>query len=211
MVNDFQYLDARLNDINNLKNRRAKAWTAFQKLKESGTSMLISNWKSSSSMRQFSVFFSLCYRNICDWCSPPEKTKCFPDRVLKDHFEHQERGSCEKWIYLQRNKHKTANAESHKNSTILSWTVRKEKQGRPHPPVLPLCTSTRTMQERATEDNLPGAHCQVNLRCRVWQSCVVQSLESPLSFLRQGLRLSWPRVIWGIMSLTLSWNYRSKT
>ena len=43
MVNDFQYLDARLNDINNFKNRRAKAWTAFQKLKESGTSMLISN------------------------------------------------------------------------------------------------------------------------------------------------------------------------
>ena len=36
--------------------------------------------------------------------------------MLKNHLEHQGRRSCEKWIYLQTTKHKTTNAEIHKNS-----------------------------------------------------------------------------------------------
>ena len=55
-VDDFQYLGAGVNDtMKNFKHRRAKTWTAFWKLKKSGTPMLISNWKSGSSMHQFCV------------------------------------------------------------------------------------------------------------------------------------------------------------
>ena len=43
-VDDFQYLGAWVNDtMKNFKHRRAKTWTAFWKLKKSGTPMLISN------------------------------------------------------------------------------------------------------------------------------------------------------------------------
>ena len=44
MVNDFQYFGALVNDpLKDFKHPSAKAWTAFWKVKKSGTPLLISN------------------------------------------------------------------------------------------------------------------------------------------------------------------------
>ena len=96
----------------------------------------------------------------------------------------------------QTNKHKTTNAESPKNLTIYSWTLHQEKQWRPHPAVLSICTSTRTTYERTGEDYLPAAHCQDRLwQCVGWRESVTwghgrqrylaQIRESRLPFLQQ--------------------------
>ena len=146
LVDDFQYLGTWVNyTIKDFKHRCAKEWTAFWKLKKI--------WHSSADIKLKIKFFNASVLSVLLYATEiyvinaalQSKINAFQTQCLRivlnisryDHVRNE-------YIYKQTNKHKITNAESHKNSTILSWTLHQEKRGRSHPAVLSLCTSTRT-------------------------------------------------------------------